>query len=156
MNGDAAAEPVAARAPTSRVGRLMVLMVVLLSAVFGGIGWLQTQSLALLNANVVYQGDNIVWSFFQLETESLRLGQMLRDGLGHDQPGADHIGADAVLAPFGGDMARERVDAVLGHRIGDLPRRARQTFSSSAIASTNALESAAISASVTRGRSDGW
>jgi signal transduction histidine kinase/DNA-binding NarL/FixJ family response regulator/HPt (histidine-containing phosphotransfer) domain-containing protein len=87
MNGDAAAEPVAARAPTSRVGRLMVLMVVLLSAVFGGIGWLQTQSLALLNANVVYQGDNIVWSFFQLETESLRLGQMLRDVAEETQAG---------------------------------------------------------------------
>ncbi|WP_442775729.1 ATP-binding protein [Sphaerotilus montanus] len=87
MNGDAAAEPVAARAPTSRVGRLMVLMVVLLSAVFGGIGWLQTQSLALLNANVVYQGDNIVWSFFQLETESLRLGQMLHDVAEEKQAG---------------------------------------------------------------------
>jgi signal transduction histidine kinase/CheY-like chemotaxis protein len=64
--------------PTTRVGRLMALMVLVLTAIFGGIGWLQTQSLALLNAKVVYQGDNIVWSFFQLETESLRLGQALR------------------------------------------------------------------------------
>jgi len=51
MTDDVPAEPVAAKAPTSRVGRLMVLMVVMLSAVFGGIGWLQTQSLTLLNAN---------------------------------------------------------------------------------------------------------
>jgi two-component system, sensor histidine kinase len=74
--------------PTSRVGRLMVLMVVLLSAVFGGIGWLQTQSLALLNANVIYQGDNIVWSFFQLETESLRLGRQLHDVAEETAPGS--------------------------------------------------------------------
>ena len=70
----------------SRVGRLMALMVVVLTAIFGGIGWLQTQSLALLNANVVYQGDNIVWSFFQLEIESLRLGQALRDAAGQREP----------------------------------------------------------------------
>ena len=71
-------DPVATGPLSTRAGRLMVLMVVVLAAVFGGVGWLQTQSLALLNANVVYQGDNIVWSFFQLETESLRLAQELR------------------------------------------------------------------------------
>ena len=71
-------DPAAAGPLSTRAGRLMVLMVVVLAAVFGGVGWLQTQSLALLNANVVYQGDNIVWSFFQLETESLRLAQELR------------------------------------------------------------------------------
>ena len=54
-------------------------MALLLALVFGGIAWLQAQSLRLLSANVVYQGDNIVWSFFQLETEYLRLGQQLRD-----------------------------------------------------------------------------
>ena len=88
MSTDTALGPAAAssRLPTSRVGRLMALMVVLLTAIFGGIGWLQTQSLALLNANVVYQGDNIVWSFFQLETESLRLGQALHDAATATQP----------------------------------------------------------------------
>ncbi|MEY2875172.1 MAG: hypothetical protein RLZZ373_2543 [Pseudomonadota bacterium] len=72
--------------PATRVGRLMALMVVLLMAVFGGIGWLQTQSLALLNARVVYQGDNIVWSFFQLEAESLRLGQALHVAVARQEP----------------------------------------------------------------------
>ncbi|WP_310462519.1 ATP-binding protein [Sphaerotilus sp.] len=72
--------------PTTRVGRLMALMAVLLVAVFGGIGWLQTQSLALLNARVVYQGDNIVWSFFQLEAESLRLGQALQVAVARKEP----------------------------------------------------------------------
>jgi two-component system, sensor histidine kinase len=74
------------RLPASRVGRLMALMVLLLTAIFGGIGWLQAQSLALLNATVVYQGDNIVWSFFQLEAESLRLGQALQVAVARKEP----------------------------------------------------------------------
>jgi signal transduction histidine kinase/ActR/RegA family two-component response regulator/HPt (histidine-containing phosphotransfer) domain-containing protein len=64
----------------------MALMVLLLMAIFGGIGWLQAQSLALLNSTVVYQGDNIVWSFFQLEAESLRLGQALQVAVARKEP----------------------------------------------------------------------
>jgi two-component system, sensor histidine kinase len=71
-----------------RVARLMALMVLLLAVIFGGIGWLQAQSLKLLNANALYQGDNIVWSFHQLETEALRLGQALREAVQHKQPAA--------------------------------------------------------------------
>ncbi|WP_293999264.1 ATP-binding protein [Sphaerotilus sp.] len=72
----------------TRVGRLMAVMVVVLTAVFGGIGWLQAQSLALLNANVVYQGDNIVWSFFQLENELLRLGHAVHEAAAQQEPAA--------------------------------------------------------------------
>ena len=85
MNDTPAPEPTR-RAAGAKVGRLMSLMLLLLTAIFGGIGWLQTQSLALLNANVVYQGDNIVWSFFQLETESLRLGRALREVADRNEP----------------------------------------------------------------------
>ena len=77
MSGTAAS--VTSPAGSRRVGRLLAVMALLLALVFGGIAWLQAQSLRLLSANVVYQGDNIVWSFFQLETEYLRLGQQLRD-----------------------------------------------------------------------------
>ncbi|GAB1434480.1 hypothetical protein MASR2M32_06950 [Sphaerotilus sulfidivorans] len=77
MSGTAAS--VTSPAGSRRVGRLLTVMALLLALVFGGIAWLQAQSLRLLSANVVYQGDNIVWSFFQLETEYLRLGQQLRD-----------------------------------------------------------------------------
>ncbi|MGR6805748.1 ATP-binding protein [Sphaerotilus natans] len=77
MSATAASVP--APAGSRRVGRLLAVMALLLALVFGGIAWLQAQSLRLLSANVVYQGDNIVWSFFQLETEYLRLGQQLRD-----------------------------------------------------------------------------
>ena len=70
MSGTAAS--VTSPAGSRRVGRLLTVMALLLALVFGGIAWLQAQSLRLLSANVVYQGDNIVWSFFQLETEYLR------------------------------------------------------------------------------------
>ena len=105
----------ASRMPTSRVGRLMAVMVVLLTAVFGGIGWLQTQSLALLNANVVYQGDNIVWSFFQLETESLRLGQALREAAVQPEP-----------APF--DALRERYEIFVSRISLVEPQRTRDVM----------------------------
>ncbi|MFM2052020.1 MAG: hypothetical protein RL456_57 [Pseudomonadota bacterium] len=64
--------------PPPRVGRLLAVMALLLTSIFGGIAWLQTQSLTLLNANALYQGDNTIWSFFQLESEYLRLGHHLR------------------------------------------------------------------------------
>lgn len=117
MSTDTALGPAAAssRLPTSRVGRLMALMVVLLTAIFGGIGWLQTQSLALLNANVVYQGDNIVWSFFQLETESLRLGQALREAAVQPDP-----------APF--DALRERYEIFVSRISLVEPQRTRDVM----------------------------
>ena len=43
----------------TRVGRLLLAMALLLALVFGGIAWLQAQSLRLLSAKVVYQGDNV-------------------------------------------------------------------------------------------------
>ena len=84
--GESPPDPVRPVVPM-RIGRLLAVMGLLLAAVFGGIGWLQAQSLALLNANAVYQGDNIVWSFFQLETEYLRLQQQLRDAVRSGQAG---------------------------------------------------------------------
>ena len=40
---------------------------------------MQWRQLRLLDANVTYEGDNIVWSFFQLESEYLKLRNTLRD-----------------------------------------------------------------------------
>lgn len=93
----------------------MVLMVVVLAAVFGGVGWLQTQSLALLNANVVYQGDNIVWSFFQLETESLRLAQELRQ-------------ATTLQAPASLDSLRDRYEIFVSRITLVEPARTRDVM----------------------------
>jgi hypothetical protein len=39
----------------------------------GGVGWLQTRSLALLYGAVLYEGDKLLWSFYQLDSEYLRV-----------------------------------------------------------------------------------
>ena len=42
-----------------------------------GVAWLQSQSIQLLNATVVYKGDNAVWGIFQFESEYLRVRRLL-------------------------------------------------------------------------------
>ncbi|MFM2340789.1 MAG: hypothetical protein RLZZ592_442 [Pseudomonadota bacterium] len=94
-----------------RVGRLLALMALTLALVFGGIAWLQSQSLRLLSANVVYQGDNLVWSFFQLETEYLRLRHLAHEFVRE----APHLPAAARAALEA--RLRERYDIFVS-RIG--------------------------------------
>ncbi|WP_150105414.1 response regulator [Leptothrix cholodnii] len=54
---------------TAGLGRWLSLLALVLLGVFAGVGWVQWQSISLLNATVQYQGDNLVWSFYQLESE---------------------------------------------------------------------------------------
>ncbi len=61
------------------VGGWLTLLAGLLLAVFAGVAWLQSQSLALLNATVQYQGDNLVWSFYQVEAEYEKLRNQARE-----------------------------------------------------------------------------
>ncbi|WP_130482940.1 ATP-binding protein [Sphaerotilus mobilis] len=61
------------------VGRWLTLLAGVLLAVFAGVAWLQSQSLALLNATVQYQGDNLVWSFYQVEAEFEKLRSQTRE-----------------------------------------------------------------------------
>lgn len=63
----------------SGVGRWLTLLAGVLLAVFAGVAWLQSQSLALLNATVQYQGDNLVWSFYQVEAEYEKLRNQARE-----------------------------------------------------------------------------
>ena len=46
---------------------------------FAAIAWVQKRQVALLSATVRYEGDNLVWSFFQLESEFLQLRDLLRE-----------------------------------------------------------------------------
>jgi hypothetical protein len=64
--------------PTSRIGRWLAPAALTLVLLLAGVGWLQTRSLALLNGAVLYEGDNLLWSFYQLNTEYLRLRELLR------------------------------------------------------------------------------
>ena len=54
---------------------------------FAAIAWVQWRQVVLLSATVRHEGDNLVWSFFQLESEFLQLRETLREA--QAQPGAD-------------------------------------------------------------------
>ena len=43
------------------------------------IGWVQWRQVSLLSGTVRYEGDNLVWSFFQVESEFLQLRDVLRE-----------------------------------------------------------------------------
>ena len=46
---------------------------------FAAIAWVQWRQVALLSGTVRYEGDNLVWSFYQLESEFLQLRDLLRE-----------------------------------------------------------------------------
>jgi two-component system, sensor histidine kinase len=46
---------------------------------FAAIGWVQWRQVSLLSGTVRYEGDNLVWSFFQVESEFLQLRDLLRE-----------------------------------------------------------------------------
>ncbi|MFM2056612.1 MAG: hypothetical protein RLY71_997 [Pseudomonadota bacterium] len=60
----------------SRRWLIMISAVLLLA--FAGVAWIQSSSIELLRGSVQYKGGSIVWSFFQLETEYVRLREALR------------------------------------------------------------------------------
>ena len=62
-------------------GRWIAAIVVVLLLAFATVAGLQWRQFSLLNSTVLYEGDNIVWSFFQLESEYLKLRNVLRDAL---------------------------------------------------------------------------
>jgi two-component system, sensor histidine kinase len=94
LPADAPPDLVVAAAGASRTVRGLAAVLVL---VFLGVGWLQWQSMALLNGTVQYQGDNTVWSFYQLESEYQRLLGEMQELSHHPTP---------ALA----DSARERYE----------------------------------------------
>jgi two-component system, sensor histidine kinase len=53
-------------------------IVAILLAAFATVAGLQWRQSALLNASVRFESDNIVWTFFQLEVEYLKLRDTLR------------------------------------------------------------------------------
>jgi signal transduction histidine kinase/FixJ family two-component response regulator/HPt (histidine-containing phosphotransfer) domain-containing protein len=59
--------------------RWIWLIVAILLAAFAGVGGVQWRQLRLLNSTVLYDSDNIVWSFYQVEHELTRLRHALAD-----------------------------------------------------------------------------
>jgi signal transduction histidine kinase/ActR/RegA family two-component response regulator len=58
--------------------RWVALAGLLLVLLLAGMVSLQGRSLQLLNSTVLYEGDNLLWSFYQLDSEYLRLREVLR------------------------------------------------------------------------------
>ena len=58
--------------------RWLIMISTVLVLAFAGVAWIQSSSIQLLRGSVQYKGGSIVWSFFQLETEYVRLREALR------------------------------------------------------------------------------
>ncbi|AUH50939.1 hybrid sensor histidine kinase/response regulator [Chromobacterium sp. ATCC 53434] len=59
--------------------RMLIMIGVTLMAVFAGAAYLQFRQSQILSGALQYQDDNIAWSYFQLETEQMRLQTALHD-----------------------------------------------------------------------------
>jgi hypothetical protein len=59
-----------------------------LALALAGVAWVQYRQIALLDSHVRYGGDNLVWSFYQLESEFLLLRDAVREA--GRAPGAQH------------------------------------------------------------------
>ena len=70
-----------------RQNRWLLATGICLVLAFGAIAWVQWRQVVLLSATVRHEGDNLAWSFFQLESEFLQLREALREA--QAQPGAD-------------------------------------------------------------------
>ncbi len=104
---------------------LWVIVAVLLGA-FATVAAVQWRQLSMLDATVTYKGDNIVWGFFQLETEYLKLRGALRDA-DHD---AAHLDRDALQTRY--DIFASRVALVDPQRVA--PYLAPQPIQTQAVA----------------------
>ena len=58
--------------------------------------WIQFRQMRLLDGEVRYEGDNLVWSFYQLESEYLLLRDQLREGVRRPAPAQE----DAMRTRF--------------------------------------------------------
>ncbi len=80
------------RGPEQRLNRWTSWAGGALLLVFMAIGWVQWVQLGRINSQLIDKGDNIVWSFFQLESEYLHLRDLLRDA----NRNPDHIKLDVL------------------------------------------------------------
>ena len=72
-------DPRPPRRAWQRPGRWLLATGVALVLALAAIGWVQWRQVQLLSGTVRYEGDNLVWSFFQVESELLQLRDVLRE-----------------------------------------------------------------------------
>jgi two-component system, sensor histidine kinase len=133
-------------------GRWLLAVGVGLVLAFAAIAWVQVRQAALLNGAVRNEGDNLLWSFFQLETEYLGLRDQLREAVRYPE----HIDADRLRQRY--ELFASRVPLVdperarhgldLGPRharvVADLKTFFEQTDALLAEQSTAVLDTAAL------------
>jgi signal transduction histidine kinase/CheY-like chemotaxis protein len=68
-----------ADAPSAATQRWLALVGAALVLAFAAVGWVQYRQVGLLSESVRYEGDNLSWSFFQLESQYLSLRDALRE-----------------------------------------------------------------------------
>ncbi|MBL8332783.1 MAG: response regulator [Rubrivivax sp.] len=69
------------RGPRREGSRWLAAIGLALVAAFCAIGWVQWRQVQTLDTSVRYEGDNLLWSFLQLESEFLRLRDQLREAV---------------------------------------------------------------------------
>ncbi len=80
------------RAAWRRVNPWLLTIGIGLVLAFAAVAWVQSRQVALLAATVRHDGDSLVWRFFQLETEVLRLREALRDAAADaDAPATERV-----------------------------------------------------------------
>ena len=87
---------------------------------FTAIAWVQWRQVVLLSATVRHEGDNLVWSFFQLESEFLQLRELLREAQARPGPGFD----ETVRQRF--ELLASRLPLVAPERVQPLADMGRE------------------------------
>jgi len=82
----------------------------------GAIGWVQWRQVQLLSGTVRYEGDNLVWSFFQVESELLQLRDVLREAVLDPAEPAPAALTDRVRQRF--ELFASRLPLVEPQRVG--------------------------------------
>jgi two-component system, sensor histidine kinase len=123
-----------ARHPPHARQWLWIIVAGLLAA-FATVATVQWRQMRLLDARVTYEGDNIVWSFFQLESEYLKLRNTLRD-IDRDPAALDR---DALQTRY--DILVSRVALVEPERTAK--NMATQPIQTETVAQLNAFIAAA-------------
>ena len=78
---------------------------------FAAIAWVQSRQVVLLNSAVRYEGDNLLWGFFQMESEFLRLRDQLRDAVRRP----DDAAAEPLRLQF--EIFASRLPLILPERV---------------------------------------
>jgi two-component system, sensor histidine kinase len=101
-------------------GRFTLLIGLVLIAAFAAVAWVQSRQFSLLHGTQRHTDDNAVWSFQQLETESLLLSEALRDAA--EAPPA--LNQAALLERYEIFVSRAKMiaPAAIGHIIIPTPQ----------------------------------